>query len=133
MLVIAPGFRGDPPWPPWIKQRVFHRGKLSELWRRVGNYSPLLTLLPFVSDLGVMKETNCGLAWYWAILPIRLAQVGLLAASQVLIHPSNAEATFVQCTKKQKKIGISSSPCRVGIHWKAVAEHHKMSTHVPMF
>ena len=41
-------------------------------------------------------------------------------------NPSNAEATFIQSTVKQrflKKTTTSSKSCNVGIHWIDLADH----------
>ena len=56
-----------------------------------------------------------------------------LASSSIRINPSDAGATFAQCTKSQNLYEKSSKPCHVGIHWKALAENYHRCTHVPGF
>ena len=48
------------------------------------------------------------------------------------INPSNAEATFTQCTRTQD-FYKPSNPCHIGFHWIAFTEHSQMSTHMPDF
>ena len=48
---------------------------------------------------------------------------------KMLINPSNAKATFVQCIRVLRP----TKPCHVGIHWIALAESSQMSSHVPGF
>ena len=48
------------------------------------------------------------------------------------INPSNAEATFVQSTRKQD-YSKTSKPCCVGIHWRALAEYSQMITYMSGF
>ena len=47
--------------------------------------------------------------------------------------PSNAEATLVLKAQGRKDLWKPSTPCHVGIHWKALVEYSQMSTHMPRF
>ena len=58
--------------------------------------------------------------------------VGITYIHTLCINPSNAMATFVQSTIMQIFLK-PSKPCHVGIHWRALAEHSQMSTHLPRF
>ena len=49
------------------------------------------------------------------------------------LTPSNAEAAFVQSTRKQRNLWKTLKLCHVGIHWIALVEYFQMSTHLPGF
>ena len=51
---------------------------------------------------------------------------------KMMIKPCNVEATLVQSTRMQRFLK-PYKPCHVGIHWKAFADNHQMSTHLPGF
>ena len=51
---------------------------------------------------------------------------------QCLLNPYNAEATFIK-GQGRKYVLKPSKPCHVGIHWIALTEYSRMSTHMPGF
>ena len=53
----------------------------------------------------------------------------LLYVVRIWLDPFVAEIAF---SRPQKSLKISK-PCHVGIHWKALPEHYRMSTNVPGF
>ena len=50
----------------------------------------------------------------------------------IFFNPFNAEAIFSKA-QVRKDFWKPSKPCHVGIHWKALAGHSQMRTHVPGF
>ena len=48
------------------------------------------------------------------------------------INPFNTKA-FSSKAQEHRKFWKSLNPCHVGLHWKALAEYSKMSTHLPGF
>ena len=65
---------------------------------------------------------------YFVTVKVGFYYTYIIIFENPVFNPSNAEATFVQSTRMQRK---PSTTCQVGVHWIPLTGYLNVSTHVP--